>query len=1051
MKFLSYKRKVISLVLIFFILINFFIPWSNHLKIANAQETDITSVLLDFNPSMTVHHSSLPILYMLDNANKRIIAHNYETQIKKVLQLDLYPGDMTIKGDELFVALTSKQLGYTENSGSIAIVDVNTFDTSEPSIKEQLSINFLPKKIRIDKNGNIIALSTDLYGRLYNVDRSTGEELSGIPVYSKKYLEISDYSGRAYYSGSGMKLFVASARTNNGGLYQSVKISEDTVTPQGKIFITKDGKYLITENGKAYNTSESDFVDLVSRNDLQNNSKLIEDIAVDIDNSFLYLASGNEIRAYDYNTFSYVDIYNTSYNIMNIFFNNNKLIAVTKDGNSVYIESLDITSEVKGPILVNSTIENMSMNIKSPEEIKLDFDKDIEILDSNKIKLVQVSSQENVNVNVSVSNNSLTISIMDELKDMNEYVLQVNKGSISDKSGTSLSYDINTNFSTSVKDEEVPKEVRYINECEIISSNNVIDGDVLIAKDASLLVDKDTTLNVSGDIIVYGKLINAGNIIVGGDILVGSINTKADIDRDSKNAVFYKDSASTTVGNVVNTYPSAILRLYQSEVSVSNSIIEVQALIAPGTELEVPYPLSINYDQVDPSGTLTIKNLKPGENNIIIDSVDVLGNRKSISFSVNNDVTPLKIEEVYPDSRKSTNMPINPYYVIKFDKPIVPMDTIFSLIKFTDKTTNTNYDSSKFEIIEDENGQKNMLVLSFNVDLDYSHEYTLKIPYYAFQSSDSSNASMTKDYVINFTTGKEITRIGGNNRYQTSVRISQEGWNSSNVVVLATGDTFPDALSAAPLAAKYNAPILLTNSKKLNSEIVDEIKRLGAKKVYIIGGYGAVTKDVESILASINVASQRIQGSNRYDTSVEIAKELGNMDTCVIATGNNFPDALSIAPFAAYNQNPILLINNSKVPDSVRNYINDNNIQHTLVIGGTGVISESTKNTLPDAVRLAGKNRYETNFEIISTMGANTSYVYLATGLNFPDALAGAPLAAYMYSPIILVDKNMDKGTLDNWRYNMDLLKMKYILGGIGAVPQKAVDQIFKYEVEPPL
>ena len=325
-------------------------------------------------------------------------------------------------------------------------------------------------------------------------------------------------------------------------------------------------------------------------------------------------------------------------------------------------------------------------------------------------------------------------------------------------------------------------------------------------------------------------------------------------------------------------------------------------------------------------------------------------------------------------------------------------------------------------------------------DFKYNSTYTVTIKAGAVWDN---TGKVNKEFSLTFTTGQEFARLAGADRYQTSVEISKKGWKSAETVVLATGDNFPDALSAAPLAKKYNAPILLTNSKVLTVEVLNEIKRLGAKTVYIVGGTGAVAQSAENTLVSIGIQCKRLKGQDRYETSVAIATELGPKADIVIATGNNFPDALSIAPFAAACEVPILLVNDSVMPSSVQNYILENNVETTTIVGGTGVISLGLESLLPNPTRFAGANRYDTNFKVIDALGADPSYTYFATGENFPDALAGAPLAANYYSPIILVDRTMDPNILATWRANKDGMKMKCILGGTGAVPQDIINQIF--------
>jgi hypothetical protein len=153
----------------------------------------------------------------------------------------------------------------------------------------------------------------------------------------------------------------------------------------------------------------------------------------------------------------------------------------------------------------------------------------------------------------------------------------------------------------------------------------------------------------------------------------------------------------------------------------------------------------------------------------------------------------------------------------------------------------------------------------------------------------------------------------------------------------------------------------------------------------------------------MGIAVTRIGGSDRYETSIEIAKKLGSAATAVIATGDNFPDALSIAPIAAIKGYPILLTYKDQLPYNVRAYISDN-IDDTVVVGGTGVISNYVYNQLPSANRLSGADRYATNLSIIEAYADNLDFssCYIATGEDFPDALAGAALASSERTPLLL-------------------------------------------------
>lgn len=224
--------------------------------------------------------------------------------------------------------------------------------------------------------------------------------------------------------------------------------------------------------------------------------------------------------------------------------------------------------------------------------------------------------------------------------------------------------------------------------------------------------------------------------------------------------------------------------------------------------------------------------------------------------------------------------------------------------------------------------------------------------------------------------------------------------------MLASGEDYPDALCAAPLAKKYSSPILLTRKNVLDKELKKELERLGANNVYVIGGYGVIGKKVEEEIKSMGINIERIGGKNRYDTSVLVARKIDYDKEVVIATGKNYPDALSIASVASTLKMPIILTESNKITEDVRKFIKDEGIEKSYVVGGKGVISEEVLRKLPNPIRLAGNTRYETNKNIIEYFKDNIKFddIYIAVGNNYPDALSSSALASKNKNAIILSD-----------------------------------------------
>ena len=157
---------------------------------------------------------------------------------------------------------------------------------------------------------------------------------------------------------------------------------------------------------------------------------------------------------------------------------------------------------------------------------------------------------------------------------------------------------------------------------------------------------------------------------------------------------------------------------------------------------------------------------------------------------------------------------------------------------------------------------------------------------------------------------EEVIRIAGKNRFDTAVSVSKVGWSAADTVVIARGDQYADALAGVPLAYQLDAPILLTKTHSLPAETEAEIKRLKASSVVILGGEGAVSSSVAATLTAMNLEVERIGGSSRYETAALIAAKVypRGANTAVIVYGENYPDALSVASFAARAGHPILCL-----------------------------------------------------------------------------------------------------------------------------------------------
>jgi subtilisin family serine protease len=298
-------------------------------------------------------------------------------------------------------------------------------------------------------------------------------------------------------------------------------------------------------------------------------------------------------------------------------------------------------------------------------------------------------------------------------------------------------------------------------------------------------------------------------------------------------------------------------------------------------------------------------------------------------------------------------------------------------------------------------------------------------------------------------------RLSGPTSTDTAIEISKNGWTNleekeltvngdyvkGTFVIVASGRSFPDSLAASPLASYLDSPILLVKND-LTESVKKELKRLNPSHVLIIGGKSAVSNEMEEGIRGLNVYTQRISGIDRYETAVAINNLIPfTTNKAFVVSGENYPDALSIASYSGSKLYPVLFVQKDKVPSSVKKYINEKVITKPYVIGGTAAIGKEITEELQGELRISGMDRFETNYKIHQIFSTDTEEkLYFATGWNFPDALSISPLASRTDSPVILVNKNnseMLKGTIDLFTNNH-----YHILGGTEAISMEKAWEI---------
>lgn len=313
---------------------------------------------------------------------------------------------------------------------------------------------------------------------------------------------------------------------------------------------------------------------------------------------------------------------------------------------------------------------------------------------------------------------------------------------------------------------------------------------------------------------------------------------------------------------------------------------------------------------------------------------------------------------------------------------------------------------------------------------------------------DTAGHETRENFVIEYREDT-VRRISGETRFHTAIEVSKSGWESAETVVLANSHNFADALAGVPLASQHDAPILLAQSHILEPVVIEELERLGAKEVVILGGEVAIDSNVESTLQDLGYNTRRLAGETRIDTANAIADELVSItgvNQAVVVNGWDFPDALSIASYAAIEGLPIYVTEQHGIQNHVVEELQ--NYDSTLVIGGPVAISEDVFTQLPSASRIYGETRYDTNLAVYEHFNIESSTLYVATGDNYADALTGSVLAARNNSAIALVPQA--RRVLPQFEEFLDEEQFEefILFGGYNAISEE-IEEILSVKVTP--
>lgn len=302
------------------------------------------------------------------------------------------------------------------------------------------------------------------------------------------------------------------------------------------------------------------------------------------------------------------------------------------------------------------------------------------------------------------------------------------------------------------------------------------------------------------------------------------------------------------------------------------------------------------------------------------------------------------------------------------------------------------------------------------------------------------------------TSQSTVARLAGVDRFATAAAVSAQTFGAgAPVAYVTTGADFPDALAGAAAAGSLGGPILLTEGSSLPATTATELSRLKPRRIVILGGTGVVSPAVESRLRSY-AATERQAGADRYGTAAAASRGAFGPGAPVayVATGTTFPDALAGGPAGGARRGPVLLVKGSTVPANTATELARLKPKQIVVLGGTGAVPASVETSLrryaPTVTRAAGADRFQTAAKVSSTtFGAGVPVAYVATGQDFPDALAGGAAGGHRGGPILLTNAtSVPQATLG------ELSRLKpariIVLGGTGVVSDAVAQRLWAYE-----
>ncbi|WP_052090418.1 cell wall-binding repeat-containing protein [Desulfosporosinus sp. HMP52] len=994
---------------------------------ANAVENSsiaLTPILdLPFPFSKALINPTKPIVYLIDSdRNKRVYSANFETKQISSLNFDGIPVKLAVENGELYVLLQKSNIDPlidVSATGSIVIINTSTF-----TVTDEIPLDFVPKDMIVDKDSIYILPYNTTDHSLQTYSRRTKQKTaSGAEIEPNSQLVFNPKLNRLYSFIGTKSVVVSSYDVSDDGVRSnnlSRMVFGVTNLPK-ELFVSADGEYIFTTDSVVLDAN------LNQVTSLPNN---LFSMAFNSASNDFYVADRKDptmVKAYNYDydnpysfrTFKQNAAFTAHGYVHQVFYQNGKLIALTTGGShgSMAVESSDVSNSPV-PYQPDPLSPVIPVNFK-PTDSLIDPNRPVIYLTDNtnrriyavnyKTKMISFIQLALPPEKMAFDNNELYVTLMQ--RDNQPSLRQDSSGTVA-----------------------------------------IIDPDHFkLTKEIPLSIVPDD-IAVSGDFFYI-----AAYTIQGIEITSFSRSTGQMVDHNTQFSEVYQSNLSVLNSHIY--YPGERMLDSQGfpQLLISNDkLYMVEEDLYTRSIINV-YVYSMNNGVFGSSHDLMSRNKQDSEILLLTDDFRLSPDGQYLLNGIGN---------VFD---KDLN------YLTRLDSPFT--DTAFDPIYHRFYTANTQLTNNPFPraISVYDN---NMTGTGSFTKVDTLSFLSREVSYMAYQDrniiavsqNDFPNYLDNQYFIQIIPVAQTIqlpttpavhreTRFDGYDQYETAAKIAQSGWKeTSDSIILSAGmrPNLIDAMAAGPLASLLNAPILLTDeNNSLNPYTKAEITRLKPSKAYITSGTAVIKPAVISELKSMGITPIELGGYDQYETSVNIANKMQSLGAdftkIVVVAGWVSPaDALSIGSIASAQKMPVLATTKNQLPPKVTEYLDgiQNLITDSYVIGGTAVVSENVKNSLPGhQERYAGTTKYDTNLEVLKNFANDLKYhsVYVANGETLVDALTGVPLAARDFAPIILTNKTMDNAILEYAKLNFP--QNLSVLGGQAVVTNNVITQLSSHEL----